>query len=162
MSRSKKILLALAAILVVIQFIRPERNTGEPDGANSIVTKYAVPDNVHAVLKQSCYDCHSNHTEYPWYANIQPVGWWIQFSHVNDGKRHLNFSEYATYNEKRSKRKFEEIADEVKEGGMPLSSYTMMHGNAKLTEEQSKLVIDWATALAASGKAGIAEEKEQH
>ncbi len=147
MTFSKKILIALSIILVAIQFIRPAPNISSGDTPNDITKKYEVPEQVQSILKQSCYDCHSNNTTYPWYANVQPVGWWIQNWHVNDGKEHLNFSEYATYPEKKAKHKFEEIADEVRGGEMPLSSYTLMHGNALLTAAQIKLVVDWAESL---------------
>jgi len=147
MSRTKKILIALLVVLIVIQFIRPTRNISNLDGPNEISKKYTVPTEVQSILKQSCYDCHSNNTNYPWYANVQPVGWWIQYTHINDGKKHLNFSEYASYTEKRAKRKFEEIVDEVKEGGMPLGTYTFMHHEAVLTPEQSKALTDWAESL---------------
>ncbi len=147
MSRTKKILIALLVVLIVIQFIRPTRNISNLDGPNEISKKYTVPTEVQSILKQSCYDCHSNNTNYPWYANVQPVGWWIQYTHINDGKKHLNFSEYAGYPEKRAKRKFEEIVDEVKEGGMPLGTYTFMHHEAVLTPEQSKALTDWAESL---------------
>jgi hypothetical protein len=147
MSRSKKILYALLGIFIVIQFIRPAKNDGEVSGPNDISKKYTVPAEVQTILNKSCNDCHSNKTNYPWYANIQPVGWWLQYSHVNDGKRHLNFSEYASYPEKKAKHKFEEIADEVKEGGMPLGTYTFMHGEAALSSEQVKTLADWAEAL---------------
>jgi hypothetical protein len=147
MTLLKKILLGLAAVFVVIQFVRPAKNDGNIEGENAMSKKYAVPENVQSVLKTSCYDCHSNKTNYPWYANIQPVGWWIQYSHINDGKRHLNFSEFASYPEKRAKKKIEEIADEVREGGMPLGTYTFLHHDAVLSPEQTKTLIDWAEGL---------------
>ncbi|MBI1768480.1 MAG: heme-binding domain-containing protein [Bacteroidetes bacterium] len=147
MIRLKKILLTVVVVLIVIQFIRPSRNNGDAEGANVISKKYQVPENVQSILKQSCYDCHSNSTKYPWYANVQPVGWWIQYSHVDDGKRHLNFSEYASYSEKKAKHKFEEIADEVRDGEMPLGTYTFLHHDAVLTEEQTKILVDWAESL---------------
>lgn len=147
MTLGKKIILALLAVIVIIQFIRPARNTSNLDGPNEIEKKYQVPSEVQSVLKQSCYDCHSSNTNYPWYANIQPIGWWIQYTHVNDGKRHLNFSEYASYPEKKAKRKFDEIADEVKSGGMPLGTYTFMHHDATLSPEQTKLLVSWAESL---------------
>ena len=147
MTRAKKILLAVLAIFIIIQFIRPTRNTGETEGTNSISKKYTVPDNVQSILKQSCYDCHSNNTKYPWYTNVQPIGWWIQFSHVNDGKRHLNFSEFASYPDKKAKHKLEEIVDEIKEGGMPLGTYTFIHNDAALSPEQAKVLVDWAEGL---------------
>ena len=147
MTLTKKILISIAVVLVILQFIRPTRNNGDADGANAISKKYEVPAEVQSILKQSCYDCHSNNTKYPWYSNIQPLGWWIQYSHVNDGKRHLNFSEFVSYPEKKAKRKFDQIADEVKEGGMPLGTYTFMHHDAVLTGEQTKTLVDWAESL---------------
>lgn len=83
---------------------------------------------------------------YPWYANIQPVGLWMQ-SHVNDGKRHLNFSEFGSYPEKKAKHKFEEIEDATSNGWMPLGSYLLIHGDARLSPEQAKAVSEWAGAL---------------
>jgi Haem-binding domain len=142
----RKILIGIAAILVLIQFIRPTRNEGQASGENEISMKYQVPDEVKDVLVFSCYDCHSNHTNYPWYTNIQPVGWWMQ-GHVNEGKRHLNFSEYGPYAEKKAKHKFEEIEDAASNHWMPLDSYLWLHPKAKLTEDQSKAVAAWAAAL---------------
>src|ERR1041385_5054877 len=147
MTLTRKILVALLAVFVIIQFIRPSKNDGVADGENAISKKYQIPENVQSILKQSCYDCHSNSTTYPWYANIQPVGWWIQYSHINDGKRHLNFSEFASYPEKRAKKKIEEIADEIREGGMPLGTYTFLHHDAMLSPEQAKALVDWAESL---------------
>jgi hypothetical protein len=147
MTITRKILVALLVVIIIIQFIRPLKNSGDADGANAIAKKYQVPEQVQSILKQSCYDCHSNNTKYPWYANIQPVGWWIQYSHVDDGKRHLNFSEYGSYSEKKAKHKFEEIADEIREGGMPLGTYTFLHHDAVLTAEQTKTLVDWAESL---------------
>jgi len=142
----KKIGLGLLVVLVVIQFIRPTRNISTSESPNEISKFYDVPAEVHAVLKKSCYDCHSNNTVYPWYTNLQPVGLWLQ-SHVNDAKGELNFSEFGTYNQKKAKHKFEEIEEVVGEGEMPLSSYTFIHRDAKLTPEQSASIAAWAGAL---------------
>lgn len=142
----QKILMGLATILVIIQFIRPARNVSDTASPNDIITAYSVPEEVQVVLKAACYNCHSNNTTYPWYANIQPVGWWLQ-KHVNDAKKELNFSEFAMYTEKRARHKFEEIGDEVSEGGMPLKSYTIMHPEARLSSGQIKTLTDWAATL---------------
>ena len=138
----KKILYVLLAALVIIQFIRPKQNVSAGPFTNDVSTKFAVNDNVASILKQSCYDCHSNNTKYPWYANVQPVAWWLA-DHVNEGKKELNFSEFATYTAKRQRKKFNEMMDEVKEGEMPLKSYTIIHGNAKLTAEQKDALTKW-------------------
>lgn len=143
---ARKILIGLAVVFVLIQFIRPERNQSPGAQPNGIETRYSIPANVQQVLKYSCYDCHSNNTNYPWYTNIQPVGWWLQ-SHVNDGKRHLNFDEFTTYSEKKAKHKFEELEETTKTGWMPLESYLIMHGDAKMTPQQAEEMRVWAAAL---------------
>lgn len=142
----QKILIGVLIVLVVIQFLRPNRNLATEESANEISKHYQVPADVHALLKESCYDCHSNNTRYPWYTNIQPVGLWLQH-HVNEGKEELNFSEFGGYTEKRAKHKFEEIEEMVNEGEMPLSSYTLIHQKAKLNSEQTKALASWAAAL---------------
>jgi hypothetical protein len=142
----KKIGLGLLAVLVVIQFIRPTKNSSTAESPNEISKYYEVPADIHTVIKKSCYDCHSNNTNYPWYTNIQPMGWWLQ-SHVNDGKEELNFQEFGTYAEKKAKHKFEEIEEVVRDHEMPLSSYTLIHRDAKLTPEQAAALSSWAGAL---------------
>lgn len=150
----KRLFLVLLAGFVVIQFFRPAKNTasGPEAYAKDISTVHAVPADVQVILKKACYDCHSNNTEYPWYNNIQPVAWWLA-NHVNEGKRELNFSEFATYSIGRQYRKLEKINGEVKEGGMPLSSYTWIHTSAKLNETEKLAIASWTTAIRDSMKA---------
>ena len=142
----RKILLTLIAIIIIIQFIRPSKNKSAEVSANDISRHYAVPANVDDIFKRSCNDCHTNNTSYPWYTNIQPVGWWMQW-HVNEGKSHLNLSEFATYAPKRQHHKLEETIEMVKEGEMPLDSYLWMHRNATLSKEDQATVVNWADAL---------------
>lgn len=142
----RKILIGLLVALVIIQFIRPERNVASAMSANDISTKYTVPDDVNKLLQKACNDCHSNNTVYPWYSNIQPVGWWLQ-NHVNEGKEELNFSEFATYKNKKAAHKLEEVVELVEEGEMPLESYTIVHKEAKLTNEEKATLVTWAKAL---------------
>lgn len=144
----KKILIGLVIVLVILQFIRPEGNISTTTSANDIRVTHAVPANVLSVLKRACYDCHSNNTNYPWYTNIQPVGWWMQH-HVNEGKEELNFSEFGTYSAKKAAHKLEETAEMVEEKEMPLESYIWIHKDAKLSADEIKLVADWANALKA-------------
>ena len=141
----RKILIGLVIVLIVIQFIQPEKNQST-DHSKDIRTVYAIPAEVQAVLKQSCYDCHSNYTTYPWYSRIQPVAWWLQH-HIDEGKEHLNFSEFASYTPKKQAHKLEETAELVENGEMPLNSYTWMHAGAKLSKEQAVLLTDWANGL---------------
>lgn len=142
----KPILLGLAVTFVAIQFARPARNIAAQPSANDITARHPTPPAVKALLAAACYDCHSNTTRYPWYTNVQPVAWWLA-SHVSDGRRHLNFSEFATYDPKKAAHKLEEIVDEVNEGDMPLASYRLAHPEARLAAEQRRLLTDWAAAL---------------
>ncbi|MGB5264670.1 MAG: heme-binding domain-containing protein, partial [Lutimonas sp.] len=89
----KKILIALFAIFLIIQFFRPEKNNSN-DLTHDVSKKYELPEEVNKILTVACNDCHSNRTEYPWYANVQPVAWWLN-DHVVDGKKHLNFSDFT-------------------------------------------------------------------
>lgn len=142
----KRILLVLAVVFVAIQFVRPARNVATASSANDITARYPTPPAVKQLLAAACYDCHSNTTRYPWYANVQPVAWWLA-AHVDDGKRHLNFSEFAAYAPKKAVVKLEDLVDEVHDGEMPLTSYKLAHPDARLTAEQRKLLAGWADAV---------------
>ena len=157
----KKIGIGVAVLLLVIQFIRPERNLGEAVTPQDITHAVAVPDEVMGILKTACYDCHSNYTKYPWYANVNPVGLWLQY-HIDEGKGEMNFSEFATYDLKRQDHKLEELAEEVAEHEMPLSSYTLIHSEANLTDAQIKTLVDWANATRASMSGGSGEAAGEH
>lgn len=131
---------------VIIQFFRPAKNKSEGTSKNDISTLYTVPLDVQNILKTSCNDCHSNNTVYPWYAEIQPVSWWLN-SHIEDGKKDLNFSEFATYRIRRQYKKLEEINELVKENEMPLDSYLWIHKDAKLSDQQKLTVANWVEAV---------------
>ena len=142
----KKIIVGLIILLAVAQFVRPEKNLSAGVSPNDITLKHPVPADVKNILQRACYDCHSNQTHYPWYAEVQPVAWWLD-SHIKDGKRHLNFSEFAAYPAKRAAKKLTEVVDEVENHVMPLPSYTWVHPEARLTPAEIKLLVDWAEAL---------------
>ena len=142
----KRILLGLAVVFVAIQFVQPARNVSAQPSANDITTRYPTPPAVKQLLAAACYDCHSNTTRYPWYANVQPAAWWLAY-HVADGKRHLNFSEFTAYAPKKAVVKLEDLVDEVHAGEMPLASYRLAHADARLTAEQRTLLADWADAV---------------
>jgi Haem-binding domain len=140
-------LFLLGAFLIMQLIARPKKNInkGPEATANHISKIIPVPENIAGILKRACNDCHSNNTNYPWYANIMPVGW-ILDNHVKDGKKELNFDEFATYKSKRQSKKLDEVADEVKEGKMPIGNYTKLHKEARLTEEEKNALINWAMA----------------
>jgi transposase len=141
----KIVLIILVIIFIAIQFFRPEKNTGEEMVSSQIGAKHFVPENVQQILKVSCYDCHSNTTKYPWYWHVQP-GAWILSDHFIEGKRELNFSVFSTYPAYRRYKKFKEINEQVKEGEMPLTSYTLMHREAVLTADEKLALENWTDA----------------
>jgi hypothetical protein len=141
-SAAKKILLIGSAVFLAAQFFRPAKNLGEAYGAKEITASHAAPAEVKQLLAVACYDCHSNRTHYPWYAEVQPVAWWLS-QHVREGKAALNFSEFAALTKKRAVGKLEDVADEVTNRHMPLSSYTLIHRDARLTDAQIKQLVDW-------------------
>jgi hypothetical protein len=145
MSLKKKISLVLLIVLVAMQFIQPARNANGQAMPADITTHFSVPTSVESVLKTSCYDCHSNNTRYPWYANIQPMGWLLS-NHIKNGKAELNFNEFGNYSKRRQLSKLKAINNSIKDGTMPLSSYTFLHQDAKVSKENKALIIEWATS----------------
>ena len=134
--------------LIIIQFFPIDKNVAQdPDPSDDFATLYDVPPNVQETLKVSCYDCHSNTTTYLWYDKIQPAAWYIQ-SHVDEGKDELNFDEFGKYSAKRKSHKIDKIAEEVEEGHMPLSTYTFMHTDSRLTDAQREELVSWFKGLA--------------
>ena len=133
----------LLIALVVIQFFRPEKNIHPGDQPNAVTKKFPVTTDLKTILDKACMDCHSNNTRYPWYYNIQPVAWWLA-NHVNDGKKELNFDEYITRRPRFQYRRMEQTIELVKNGEMPLDSYTWTHKDAILTDEEKTKIYDWA------------------
>ncbi|MFA6944806.1 MAG: heme-binding domain-containing protein [Pedobacter sp.] len=154
MSKTKKVLIALLAVFIVIQFIKPEKNQSTADTPSDIFSHYQAADNTKQLIHTACYDCHSNNTVYPWYAEIQPVAWWLA-DHVKEGKSELNFSEFASYSAKKGDHKLEEMVEMLKEGEMPLKSYTLVHGEARLSDAQRTELSNWAEQVRAQIKPAI-------
>jgi len=142
----KKIALTLIGLLIIIQFIHPERNTSN-DNTYAISKKYIIPDHVNTILTNACNDCHTNQSTYPWYSNIQPVGFWLDH-HIEEGKEHLNFSTFLKLPIAVQNHKLEEVIETVEEGEMPMPSYTYLglHPKANLSAEEKSQLIAWAKA----------------
>lgn len=142
----KKIALFILVLLVVCQFIRIDKTTKPVDPTLDIIVLTKPSAEIASILKVSCYDCHSYQPAYPWYTNIAPVSWWIKH-HINEGTHHLNFSDWGNYTQKRKDHKLDECIEMVEEDEMPMSSYTLMHNEAKLSAEQKTLLINWFKGL---------------
>ncbi|WP_228851173.1 heme-binding domain-containing protein [Aegicerativicinus sediminis] len=139
----KKILLVLLVIFVVAQFFGPEKNQGDIQSVEPFLNETKPNAEVTAILKETCFDCHSSFTRYPWYDKITPVNYWLA-EHVEDGKKHLDFSQWSTYEAKKKDHKLEELIEMVEEKEMPLPSYTWTHKEANLSDDQIEAVISWA------------------
>jgi Haem-binding domain len=142
----KKTFVFLLIILVIMQVFRPKKNISTAVPVNNIAALYSTPEDIKQVLKAGCNDCHSNNTRYPWYAEVQPVAWWLS-NHIKDGKNELNFDEFAAYPPGRQYRKLEEIIKQVKEDQMPLNSYTWIHKDAVFSSDQKQKLTGWAEAI---------------
>ena len=148
----RKIMLVLLAVLVIIQFIHPKKNKAERVQPNYIGNTFAIPADVKTILAKACYDCHSNNTRYPWYANLQPLHWWLE-KHIKNGKKEINFDDYTNKSLRYQYHKMEEVIEQVKEGEMPLNSYTWIHKDAKLTTEEKAKITGWAQSVLDTMKA---------
>jgi len=142
MKVAKKVAIILLIAFVGIQFIPTKRNQSDVVPATDIHVIYNVPKQIETIFKTSCYDCHSNNTSYPWYNKIQPVAWLLE-NHINEGKAELNFNEFGDYSGRRQKSKLKSIASQIRDNEMPLSSYTIIHQDAKLSEKEKELIIQW-------------------
>ena len=153
----KKLGWFLIIALLVAQFFSPDKNEGDVTAITAFTNETNPPENVHLILKTTCFDCHSNVTRYPWYNKITPVNYWIA-DHIDQGKEVLNFSNWNSYSLKRKEHKMEEVYEEVEKKHMPLESYTWMHSEAKLTDDQIKEVVDWAKQIQAEYKSQLNKE----
>lgn len=143
----KRIFYILIILFLLAQFIpKPEKNISNTTSSADIRLMHAVSPDVEEILKNSCFDCHSNNTHYPWYAKIQPVAMFLG-NHIEKGKKELNFSEFAGYSLRRQYHKMEEVEETIKEGEMPLKSYTLIHTDSKLNENQRKTLINWSVEI---------------
>jgi hypothetical protein len=143
----KRIAVISLILFLLIQLYQPARNLDYGQDLTANFTKvYTVPKNVKNILRTSCYDCHSNYTNYPWYSYIQPARFFME-SHIKEGKENLNFSEWGNYSNRKQNNKLDRIAKQIKSNEMPLSSYTLIHKNATLSATQKKEIINWISQL---------------
>ncbi|MDX2134436.1 MAG: heme-binding domain-containing protein [Saprospiraceae bacterium] len=138
----KKWLWAIPALLVIIQFVRIDKTNPPANPENDYLSVANPPSETAQLIKTTCYDCHSNHTRYPWYSNVAPVSWLLR-NHIVEGRKHLNFSEWAAYDAEKQAHKIEECAEVIGEKEMPMKGYVWMHPEARLSEAQREQLVDW-------------------
>lgn len=138
----KKILIVLLVLFIIIQFFRIDKTNPPVNKGMDFLTIKNTPENIASKIKASCYDCHSNETKYPWYSNIQPVAWFLK-DHIDEGRKKLNFSTFATYEPKRQAHKLFETVEMIETDEMPLESYLLAHTEAKMTAEEKQMLIEY-------------------
>lgn len=142
----KKALIVLLIVFIGIQFIPKTYNQSDTVLITDFMILFNVPKGIETQLKTSCYDCHSNNTYYPWYNKIQPVAWFLE-DHITEAKGELNFNKFGDYSKRRQKSKLKSIISQIRDDEMPLSSYTLLHSDAKISAEDKKLIIEWLDNL---------------
>jgi hypothetical protein len=150
----KKIIISVAIVLVISQFFSPDKNNGDIATVAAFIVETNPPEEVKNILETTCFDCHSAKTTYPWYNAITPVNYWLD-EHIQDGKKHLNFSKWNTYSLKKKEHKMDELHEEVEAGEMPLNSYTWTHSEANLSPAQIAAVVAWGKKVQADYKQQI-------
>lgn len=143
----------MLGLFLVLQLFRPEREVAAADVGHDLIAMHRPPPAVREVLERACYDCHSNRTKYPWYASVQPVAWWLD-RHVAEGRKHVNFSNFGQLSARRAAQVLEACGDEVAEKEMPLWSYRLGHPEARLSDEQRDVFVEWT-----GGQAEVYREK---
>ena len=142
----KIIAIVLLVVFVGIQFIPSSRNQSDTVPETDFMLVNDVPENIQNKLQVSCYDCHSNNTQYPWYNKVQPVAWFLE-DHIKEGKAELNFNEWDSLSTRRKTSKLRSIIKQIENGEMPLDSYTFIHRDAKFSEAEAEEIINWVTQL---------------
>ena len=142
----KIIAVILLVVFVGIQFIPTKRNQSNVVPETDFMLVNNVPETIQKKLQISCYDCHSNNTQYPWYNMVQPVAWFMQ-NHIKEGKKELNFNEWADYSDRRKKSKLKSIISQIEDNEMPLDSYTLIHKDAIFSDTEKQEIIEWVTQL---------------
>lgn len=137
-------LVSLAVLLIVLQFVKFEQEYQEMNPQTDFLSVLKAPKKVVDIVKANCYDCHSRQVNYPWYASVAPISFVIEH-HIAEGMEHLNFSDWTNYSSEKAVHKLEEIVEEVEENEMPLKSYTLVHG--KLSDADKKTLIHWIETI---------------
>lgn len=131
---------------ISIQFFPTERNQSDVVPKTDFLVVNNPPQAVRKLLQESCYDCHSNNSDYPWYNKIQPAAWYLE-NHIKDGKDELNFNTWDELSERRKKSKLKSIINQVKDDEMPLYSYTLVHRNAILSDSDKSAIKQYMNSL---------------
>lgn len=146
----KKVIYLIVALLILIQFIPanlPDVSSDNPD--DILKNNSDIPQIVQTILKNSCYDCHSNETHYPWYSFVVPVSFLVG-SDIKNGRNEFNFSNWEDYKKTEKAEILDRISEAVSEAKMPMKIYTLLHRDAVLSDDEKKILITWSDEFAES------------
>ena len=146
MKKIKVVVISSLVILLGIQLIPIKRNISKKVPPTDFIKMYNPPIHIRGILHNACYDCHSNNTVYPWYANMQPMGW-LMASHIKNGKGELNLSEFGTYSNRKQGSKLKSMVNQIEDDEMPLTSYKIMHQNARLGKQVRDELLTYLDSL---------------
>ncbi|MFA7180596.1 MAG: heme-binding domain-containing protein [Bacteroidales bacterium] len=133
-------------VLVGIQFVPVQRNEIEPVTNADFIEHYESPVVIGNIIRASCYDCHSNQTKYPWYSNVQPIGFLLQ-NHISEGKSELNLSEFGLLSNRMKRTKLKSILSQIDNDKMPMASYLFLHSEAKLDSLKKTLLVSYFDSI---------------
>ena len=134
---ARRLGLAALAVCLLIQLKQPDRSNP------AVESEIDAPAEIAAILERSCYDCHSHETSWPWYSYVAPLSWWV-VDHVNEGRGDLNFSRWPFLDFEEQEHSYHDIDEQIAKGEMPLSSYLILHPEARLSGEQKDALRRWA------------------
>ena len=129
--------LALAGAFLALQLVTVS-HTNPP-----IASDLVAGPNVTAILRRSCYDCHSNETYWRLYAYIAPISWLIA-SDVEHARARLNFSKWGQYSKEKRREKAREVLDEIASGDMPPKTYSLVHPGLRPSAQEIEVLEHWA------------------
>lgn len=142
----RNIALALLIVFLAMQVFSVDKANPPVNENEEFFSVEEVPQDVAIMIKSACNDCHSHHTRYPWYSNIEPVSWWLR-GHIDHGRGNLNFSKWSSYTENERIHKVEECIEVLEERRMPFKSYTWMHPEARLDDASYERLIAYFQSL---------------
>jgi len=134
----KVIFVLLIIVFIGIQFVETERTNP------AVTAEIQAPNEITSILRNSCYDCHSNQTEWPLYSRIAPVSWFI-INDVDSGREHLNFSDWGKYADALKEKKLKEIWEQINEDRMPPKAYTFLHPGSEIELNEKNTIKKWIT-----------------
>ena len=145
----KRLYWLISALLIaglIWQIPRPELSNPSVHAGHDILARHPASEGTASLLKAACYDCHSNQTVWPWYAHINPVSDFVG-EHVRHGRSELNFSHWQEISEEDIAIVGKKCAKLIKDNSMPMASYLWLHPEARLTESERAVLVDYFLSL---------------